>query len=151
MILGMNWLSKYNATIFCRGKNVVFQPSKVEMFEYKGTPRGSKWPVVSTLKASRMLLKRCVGHLASIMDTTKKAVTELTDVRVVCKFPNVLPEELPGLPPDRVIEFEIELLPRMVPTSKAPYRIALVELKELKQQLQELLDKKFIRPSYSMW
>ena len=66
------------------------------MFEYKGTPRGSKWPVVSTLKASRMLLKGCIGYLASIMNTTKKVVTELADVRVVCRFLGVLPEELPG-------------------------------------------------------
>ena len=55
-----------------------------------------------------MLLKGCVGHLASIVDTTKKVVTELVDVRVVCKFPDVFPEELPRLPPDREIEFEIE-------------------------------------------
>ena len=82
------------------------------------------------------------------MDTTKKVVTALADVHVVCKFLNVFPEELLGLPPDREIEFEIKMLPRMVPISKAPYRMALVELKELKQQLQKLLDKKFIRPSY---
>ena len=83
--------------------------------------------------------------MASIVDTTKKAVTELSEVCVVCKFPDVFPEELPGLPPD----WEIELLPGMAAISKAPYRMALAELKELKQQLQELLDKKFIRPSYS--
>ena len=58
-----------------------------------------------------MLIKGCVGYLASIMDTTKKAITEVLDVRVVCKFPDVFLEELRGLPPDREIEFEIELLP----------------------------------------
>ena len=79
------------------------------------------------------MLDICVGYLASIMDTTKKVVTKLADVRVVYKFPDVFPEELPGLPPDREIEFEIELLPGTVPISKAPYRTALVELKELKQ------------------
>ena len=119
------------------------------MFEYKGTPRGSEWPVVSVLKASRMLLKGCVRYLASIIDTTKKVMTELEDVRVVCRFPNVFPEELPRLPPDREIEFKVELLLGTAPISKAPNRMAPAELKELKQQLQELLDKKFIRPSYS--
>ena len=83
------------------------------MFKYKGTPRGSKWLVVSTLKASRMLLKGCIGYLASVVDTTKKVVTELADVCVICRFPNVFPEELPGLLPDR----EIELLPGTVPIS----------------------------------
>ena len=72
VILGIDWLSKYNATIFCRRKKVVFQLSEGEMFEYKGTPRGSKWPIVSAIKASRMLLKGCVGYLARIVDTTKK-------------------------------------------------------------------------------
>ena len=66
-------------------------------------------------------------------------------------FLDVFPYELPGLPPDREIEFEIELLPGTGPLSKAPYRMAPTELKKLKQQLQELLDKKFIRPSYSPW
>ena len=77
--------------------------------------------------------------------------TELADVRVVSRFPNVFPEELPRLPPDREIEFEIELLLGTMPISRTPYRMAPVELKELKQQLQELLDKKFIRPSYTPW
>ena len=72
VILGMDWLSKYNTTIFCRRKKVVFQPSEGEVFEYKGTPPGSKWPVVFALKASRMLLKGCVGYLASIVDTTRR-------------------------------------------------------------------------------
>ena len=55
------------------------------MFEYKGTPRGSEWPIVSTLKASRLLLKGYVRYLASIVDTTRKVVTELAYVRVICK------------------------------------------------------------------
>ena len=62
----------------------MFQQSKGEVFKYKGTPRGSKWPIVSAMKASRMLLKGCIGYLASILDTTKKVVTKLADVRVVC-------------------------------------------------------------------
>ena len=103
------------------------------------------------VKGERMLLKGCVGYLASIMETTKKVATKLADVRGVCKFPDVFPEELPGLPPDQKIEFEIELLPGTAPISKAPYRMAPAELKVLKQQLQELLDKKFIRPSYLPW
>ena len=86
--------------------------------------------------------------MASLVDTTKKVVTKLADVRVICKFPDVFPEELSGLAPDREIEFEIEWLPRTAPISKTLYRMASVELKELEQQLQELLDKKFIRPSY---
>ena len=68
-------------------------------------------------------------------------------MRVIYRFPDVFPEELPGLPPDR----EIELLLGIVPISKAPYRMAPMELMELGQQLQELLDKKFICVNYSSW
>ena len=98
-----------------------------------------------------MLIKGCVGYLGSVIDTTIKVATEQLDVRVVCRFPDVFPEELLGLLPDREIEFEIELLPRIAPISKASHRMALAELKELKQQLQDVLDKKFICPSYSQW
>ena len=100
VILDMDWLSKYNATILYRKKKVMLKPSEGEMFESKGTPRESKWPIVSELRASRMLLKRCIRYLASIVDTTKKVVTKLADVRVICRFPDVFPKKLLGLPPD---------------------------------------------------
>ena len=70
---------------------------------------------------------------------------------VVNEFTSVFPEDLPGLPPDREVTFEIEVLPGTAPISKAPYRMAPAELKELQIQLQELLDKGFIRPSHSPW
>ena len=63
----------------------------------------------------------------------------------------MFPEELPGLPPHREIDFEIETIPGVAPISIAPYRMAPMELKELKKQLEELLDKGFIRPSTSLW
>ncbi|KAL5552832.1 hypothetical protein UlMin_040233 [Ulmus minor] len=75
----------------------------------------------------------------------------LEDVLVINEFIEVFPEDLPGIPPDREITFEIELLPGTAPISKAPYRMAPAELKELQTQLQELLDKGFIRPSHSPW
>ncbi|KAA0051967.1 pol protein [Cucumis melo var. makuwa] len=88
--------------------------------------------------------------LASIVDTREVDVS-LSSEPVVRDYPDVFPEELPGLPPHREIEFAIELEPGTVPISRAPYRMALTELKELKVQLQELLDKGFIRPSVSPW
>ena len=70
---------------------------------------------------------------------------------MVCEFPDVFPEELPGLPPDREIEFYIDVVPGTDPISMPPYRVAPEELKELNDQLKELLDKGFIRPSTSPW
>jgi hypothetical protein len=72
-------------------------------------------------------------------------------IPVVCDYLDVFPDELPGMPPDRDIEFAIELQPGSAPISKRPYRMPPVELAELKKQLQELLDKGFIRPSTSPW
>ena len=66
-------------------------------------------------------------------------------------FPDVFPEELPGIPPEREVGLSIEILPGIAPTSTAPYMMAPTELKKLKIQLQELLDKGFIRPSVSPW
>ena len=79
----------------------------------------------------------------AIQDTT------LCDILVVCEFPNVFPDELPGLLPDRDVEFKIELVQGTTPISRRPYRMPPNELAELKIQLQELLDKGLIRPSSS--
>nr|GFD45150.1 putative reverse transcriptase domain-containing protein [Tanacetum cinerariifolium] len=68
---------------------------------------------------------------------------------IVSEFPDVFPDELPGIPPVCKVEFSIELISGVEPISKAPYRMALIELKELKDQLQELLERGFIHPSMS--
>jgi hypothetical protein len=72
-------------------------------------------------------------------------------ILVVCEYPDVFLDELPGMPPDRNIEFAIELQPGTAPISKRPYRMPATELAELKKQFQELLDKGFICPSTSPW
>ena len=97
-----------------------------------------------------MLKMGCSGFLAYMINS--KATNEkLEDIPIVREFPDVFPKELPGLPPDREIEFFIELLPGTGPISKAPYRMAPAELRELKLQLQDLLDKGFVWPSVSPW
>ncbi|KAG8482995.1 hypothetical protein CXB51_021864 [Gossypium anomalum] len=77
--------------------------------------------------------------------------SKLESVLAVCEFSDVFPEELPGLPPIREVEFSIDLLPGTTPISISPYRMAPTELEELKAQLQELTDKGFVRPSFSPW
>ena len=71
----------------------------------------------------------------------------LKKIPVVCEYADVFPDELPGMPPDQDIQFAIELQPGTAPISKRPYRMPPTEMAELKKQLQELLDKGFIRPS----
>jgi hypothetical protein len=75
----------------------------------------------------------------------------IVDIPVVCEFPDIFPNDLPGLPPDQDVEFKIELLPSTAPISRRPYRMPPNELAELKVQLNELLKKGLIRPSSSLW
>ena len=76
---------------------------------------------------------------------------KLADIPVVCEYPDVFPDDLPGMPPDRNVEFAIELQPGTAPISRRPYRMPPTELAKLKKQLQELLDKGYIRPSTLPW
>ena len=83
-----------------------------------------------------------------VRDTTAEK-TSISDVPVACEFPDIFSDELPGLPPHREIEFYINVILDTALIYMLPYRMAPIELKELNEQLQELLDKSFIRPSIS--
>ena len=78
-------------------------------------------------------------------------VVPLEHIPMVCEFPDIFPEELPGLPPDREVEFAIELIPGTAPISRRPYRMPPNVLAKLKTQLKELLDKGFMQPSSFEW
>ncbi|GKE80872.1 hypothetical protein Tco_1550872 [Tanacetum coccineum] len=97
------------------------------------------------------------GDEVLIVRVTKKETEDkseekrLEDVPTVRDFSKVFPEDLPGLPPTRQVEFQIELVPGVAPVARAPYRLAPSELQELSTQLHELSDKGFIRPSSSPW
>jgi hypothetical protein len=92
----------------------------------------------------------CFAWLAHIRELEKGSI-DLASILVVREFRDVFQEELPGLPPVREIEVSIETIPGVSPIARSPYRMATMELAELKVQLQELLDKGFIRPSNSLW
>ena len=142
VILGMDWLAKYCATIDCKKKIVRFRSPGQEEFVFRSSSEKKTCPIIS---------KGCVAYLTCVVDTTIEKKSKPEDIAVVNEFIDVFPEDLLGLPPDREIEFVIDLLPSTAPISKAPYRMAPSELKELKVQLQELLEKDFIRPSFSPW
>ena len=97
---------------------------------------------------------KCQGQLAGWLASLTLEDDERSDLdlpRVVCKYVDVFPDDLPGLPPHRDVDFGIELHPGTSPISMTPHRMTPVELQELRVQLQELLDKGFIRPSTSPW
>ena len=100
------------------------------------------------MQARRFLRKGCKAFLALVLDP-KQGQVKLENIQVVKEFSDVFPEELLGLPPEREVDLSVEILPGTNPISKAPYRMSPMKLKEFKIQLQELLDKGFIRPSVS--
>ncbi|XP_074351383.1 uncharacterized protein LOC141690484 [Apium graveolens] len=138
VILGMDWLSKHDAQIDCRNKKVMVK-----------TP-DERIKFLTMIQAKKLLRQGCEHFIAYVIDRSQEPA-KLEDIPVVNEFPDVFPDELPGLPPDREIEFAIDLAPGTEPVSKAPYRMAPVEMKELAKQLQELLEKGVIRPSVSPW
>jgi hypothetical protein len=133
VILGMDWLSKHNGVIDCAKKAVRLTPSSGKELEYVAEN------LVTDKAASNKIV---LNHLDAI---------STLDIRTVFEFPDVIPEELLGMPPDREIEFVVELVPSTTPIFKRPYRMAANQLAELKEQLQELLDKGYICPSASPW
>jgi hypothetical protein len=133
MILRMDGLSKHNGMINCAKKAVRLTASSGKELEY----------VVEKLVTDKAASNRIMLNQLDFVSTM--------DVRTISKFLDVFLEELPGMPLDREIEFVIELVPGTAPIFKRPYRMATNQLAELKEQLKELLDKGYIRPSASPW
>ncbi|KAK1646326.1 hypothetical protein QYE76_064131 [Lolium multiflorum] len=128
VILGMNWMVKYKGHIDCVRRAITLTAEDGEVVEH-----------VATMPSSKALCKKSVASPA------------LHEVPIACEYPEVFPDELPGMPPDRDIEFIIELVPGTAPIAQRPYRMNPQELVELKKQLDDMLRKGLIRPSASPW
>ncbi|GJR35765.1 reverse transcriptase domain-containing protein [Tanacetum coccineum] len=157
VIIGMDWLRKYHAVIVCDEK-LVRIPYRNETLIFRGDEsnngKESRLTIISCSKAQEYMAKGCQIFLAQISakkEEDKSEGKQLKDVPIVQDFPEVFPEDLLGLPPARPVEFQIDLIPGAVPVARAPYRLAPSKMKELSEQLQELSDKGFIRPSSSPW
>ncbi|GJV48228.1 putative reverse transcriptase domain-containing protein [Tanacetum coccineum] len=110
--------------------------------------------IISCTKTQKYMQKGFpifLAHVTAKEVEDKSEKKRLEDVPIVRDFPEVFPEDLPGLPPTRQVEFQIDLVPGAAPVARAPYRLAPSEMKELSEQLKELSDKGFIRPSSSPW
>lgn len=151
VILGMDWLFRHFATINCRTRIVEFKPPNEEAYFLQAIKKAERMPIVSSIEARRLLNMGCDVYLASIVDVQRQPKKELEEILVIQNFPEVFLDDLPGLPPDREIEFVIDTYPGAEPAFKNPYRMAPAELKELKIQLEELVNKGFVRPSFSPW
>ncbi|WRX28969.1 Retrotransposon gag domain - like 10 [Theobroma cacao] len=150
LILGMDWLSTHRAKVDFFKKEVILQSSKGAEVLFTGERRVLPFCVISTLKALKLVRKGYLAYLAHVIDILREEL-KVENVPVVSEFPNVFPDELQRLSPDREFEFTIDLLSGTSPISIPPYRMDSTELKELKVQLKELVDKGFISPSTSLW
>jgi hypothetical protein len=129
----MDWLSKHIGLIDSAKKAVRLTPRSGKELDY----------VAENLVTNKVASNKIVlNHLDAALTL---------DIRTVSKFPYIFPEELPGMPPDREIEFGIELVPSTTVIFKRPYRMAANQLAKLKEELQELLDKGYVHPSASPW
>jgi hypothetical protein len=128
VLLGMNWMAQHHVSLDISSRTV-----EIDSLEHE--------PTILYLPQPKSF-NSCTYAASKV---------KLGDIPVVCEYPDVFPDDLPGMPPDRDIEFIIELQPSTAPISKRPYRMPPNELAELKTQLQDLLDKGFIRPSASPW
>nr|GFD30482.1 putative reverse transcriptase domain-containing protein [Tanacetum cinerariifolium] len=109
---------------------------------------------ISSTKTQKYMLKGFPIFLAHITATEVEDKSEkkrVEDVPIVQEFPDVFPEDLPGLPPTRQVEFQIDLVPGSAPVAQTPYRLVPFEMKELAEQLKEMSNKGFIRPSSLPW
>ncbi|KAI3759605.1 hypothetical protein L6452_07536 [Arctium lappa] len=150
VVVGMDWLTNNHAEIICSKKLIRLPNPSGEVVVINGERRKGEVAIIAMAKARKCLVKGCSSFLAYVIDA-KLEKSKLEDVKIVCEFPDVFPDDFPGLPPDRQVEFQIDLVPGAAPIAKAPYRLAPSEMQEMVAQLQELLEKDFIRPSSSPW
>ncbi|GJT03245.1 putative nucleotidyltransferase, ribonuclease H [Tanacetum coccineum] len=157
VIIGMDWLRRCHAVIVCDEK-LVRIPYGNETLVFRGNEsnngKESRLTIISCSKAQEYMAKGCQIFLAQISakkEEDKSEGKQLKDVPIVRDFLEVFLEDLSGLPPARPVEFQIDLILGAAPVARAPYRLAPSEMKELSEQLQELSDKGFIRPSSSPW
>ena len=143
-------MAKYYTCINCREKEVIFHLPGVEEFRFHGTRVRATPALLSAIQAKKNIRQDASAFLAYVIATPKEE-QKLEDIPVACEYSDVFVEASHGLPPDCEIEFSIDVIPGMQPIYKAPYRMAPAELKELKEQLQELINRGLIRLSVSPW
>ena len=140
MILGMNWLEFNHVHINCFNKSVRFL-----------TPDDEEEAGFLSARELKELLEEEAQVLALFASLSVESQAAIDELQVVREFPEVFRDDIADLPPGREVEFTIDLVPGTRLVSMAPFRMSASELTELKKQLEELLEKKFMRPSVSPW
>ncbi|XP_040940074.1 uncharacterized protein [Gossypium hirsutum] len=142
----MDWLVEHRVSLHCETKRVILRTEDDKEVVVIGELRDYLSNMISALMAEKLVWKGCEVYLAYI-SVFVFGDFSIRDIRIVRDFPDVFFEELLGLPPNREVKFDIELLPGTASVSIAPYRMASKELTKLKAQLQKLLNRSFICPN----
>ncbi|XP_051115695.1 uncharacterized protein LOC127240887 [Andrographis paniculata] len=150
VILGMDWLMAYQAQFDCRKRSILLVGAMGEQVNYAGSARQPSMKVISPLSFQALIRKGYPVYLCEVRDL-KQVEQRLQNISMVRDFPNVFPDDIPGMPSAREVDCTIDIVSGAEPVSRAPYRMAPLELAELKLQLQELLDKGYIRSSTLPW
>ena len=137
LILGMDWLSKHRAIVDCGQKTVVLRCSDQNEVIVQGIGSSVMSNVISTMQARRIMRKGCETFLAVILDS-KRGQVDVEKIPLVREFPDVFPEDLLGIPLEIEVDLAIEIVPGTVLMSRAPYRMAPTELKELRVNFKNL-------------
>jgi hypothetical protein len=144
VVLGMDWLSVNQVYIGCKEKEIFVPPKTMTEGE-----------VFSTLFDSTHQLIQCLfggeQNFILMLSTDFKAQLDVSSILIVKEFVDVFPKDITSLPPNREVEFSINLIQGAGPVLVSPYRMSPLELKELKGQLEDLIKKHFLRPSVSPW
>ncbi|GKC76531.1 putative reverse transcriptase domain-containing protein [Tanacetum coccineum] len=156
VIVGMDWMAEHRVEVVCYEKYIRVpygNDMRIKQGERSEVKNESRLEVITSIRTQKYIDHGCQVFLIQMMkeDKTKIPERRIEDVPVVRNFPEVFPEDLPGLPPTRQVEFHNELIPEVAHVVRAPYRLAPTEMKELAEQLKELFDRGFIRPSSSPW
>jgi hypothetical protein len=149
LIIGMDWLAAHRALVDCFAKRVLCVDDEGRPIEIQGVQRKVSLRFISTMKVKRCLRQGCRIYVVEAVNERKGP--SLDQYPVLSEFQDVFPNELQGLPPERELDFTIELKPGAEPISKSLYRMTALKLCELQMQLKELLDLWLIRPSVSPW
>jgi hypothetical protein len=151
LLIGMDWLAAHKAKLDCYHKTLECVSKEGKRITLQGIRKPVSVRQILALQMRKYCRKGCPLYAIPVLKTIESTKASPDDHPILREYRDVFPEEVPGLPPRRDIDFSIELTPGVVPVSRTPYRMSTPELVELKLQLKEMMDKGYIQPSVSPW
>jgi hypothetical protein len=151
LLIGMDWLAAYKTKLDCYHKTLECVNEEGRKTTLQGIQKHVSVRQILTLQMKKYCRKGCSLYAIQVQKSVDNEKPNIGDHPILREYKDVFPEEVPGLPPRRDMDFLIEITPGAVPASRTPYRMSTPELVELKLQLKEMMDKGYIQSSVSLW